>query len=206
MNLQEVYCIYGRYYATVKEILLRKGEPVMKNNIFGNFLCLFEIVVGILLLVNPVGFTIGIAITIGAILVIVGLANTIKYFRTEQMEASIRQYLTKGLLALLAGGFCILKADWFVATFKTLTVIYGVLVLATGFGKVQFAIDLLRRKHKKWFLALISAGLSIACACIILYNPFSSTVILWRFTGITLIVEAVVDIVTLIISIQEKKK
>ena len=71
---------------------------------------------------------------------------------------------------------------------------------------MQFALDLLRRKNRKWYLALISAALSIACAAIILGNPFKTVVILWRFTGITLIVEAVVDIITLFVSIHERKK
>ena len=184
----------------------RKEEDVMKGSLFGNFLCLFEIVVGILLLINPVGFTVGIAIAAGVVFLILGISQTIKYFSEDPIEAASRQYLTKGLLFLLAGGFCVLKVDWIASTFQTLTVVYGVLVMATGFGKVQFSLDLLRRKNSKWYLALLSAGLSVACASIILSNPFRTTVVLWRFTGITLIVEAVVDIAALFISIHDKKK
>ena len=178
----------------------------MKGSLFGNFLCLFEIVVGILLLINPVGFTVGIAIAAGIVFIVLGLTQTVKYFSEDPVEAATRQYLTKGLLFLLAGVFCVAKVDWITTTFQTLTVVYGVLVMGTGFGKVQFALDLLRRKNRKWYLALISAALSIACAAIILGNPFKTVVILWRFTGITLIVEAVVDIITLFVSIHERKK
>ena len=58
---------------------------------------------------------------------------------------------------------------------------------------------MVRAKEKKWFLPIISAILSIACAAVILANPFASTTVLWMFTGITLIAEAILDIVTLIV-------
>ncbi len=36
------------------------------------------------------------------------------------------------------------------------------------------------------------------CAFVMINNPFSSTVALWWFTGISLIVEAIFDMITLI--------
>ncbi|MBQ6716804.1 MAG: DUF308 domain-containing protein, partial [Clostridia bacterium] len=115
-------------------------------------------------------------------------------------EAEKAQYLTKGLLTLLGGGFCAFRSHWFIATFPALSILYGVGVLSAGLVKVQFTFDMLRQKNKKWFLALISAVISLACAVVILKNPFATTAVLWIFTGISLIVEAVFDAVTLIIS------
>lgn len=170
------------------------------KNMNGILLCLFEIVVGILLLIDPLGFTTGIITTAGIVLLIIGLITVIKYFRTEADEASTGQYLVKGLVALLAGAFCTFKSHWFIVTFPALTIIYGIVVLITGLGKVQLTFDMIRKKNKKWFLAIISALLSIICAVVILNNPFTSTTVLWIFTGITLIVESVIDIITLIVS------
>lgn len=172
----------------------------LKRNLNGILLCLFEIVIGILLLIDPVGFTAGIITTAGIVLLITGLISVIKYFRTEAREAAAGQYLLKGLVELLAGGFCAFKSGWFIVTFPAITLIYGIVVLITGLGKVQMTLDLVRAKNKKWFLAIISALISIVCAVVILNNPFTSTTILWMFTAITLIVEAVFDIITLIIS------
>lgn len=171
-----------------------------KNNINGILLCLFEIAVGVLLLINPVGFTTGIITTAGIVLLIIGLITVIKYFRTEADEARTGQYLVKGLVALLAGAFCTFKSHWFIVTFPALTIIYGIVVLITGLGKVQLTFDMIRKKNKKWFLAIISALLSIICAVVILNNPFTSTTVLWMFTGITLIAESVIDVITLIVS------
>lgn len=172
----------------------------LKNNLNGILLCLFEIVIGILLLINPIGFTTGIITTAGIVLLIMGLISVIKYFRTEAKEAATGQYLVKGLVELVSGVFCVFKSHWFIVTFPALTLIYGIVVLLTGLGKIQMTFDLIRAKNKKWFLAAISAVLSVICAVVILNNPFTSTSVLWMFTGITLIVEAIFDIIALIVS------
>lgn len=171
-----------------------------ENKASGIILCLFEIVIGILLLISPVGFTTGIICALGITLMISGLISIVKYIKADSKEAEQSQYLTKGLLALLAGGFCAFKSYWFIITFPALSILYGVGVLAVSLAKVQFTFDMIRQKNKKWFLALISAVISIICAVVILNNPFGTAAALWMFTGISLIVEAVFDVVTLILS------
>lgn len=122
---------------------------IIKENISGIIMCLFELLAGILLLINPVGFTSGIIITLGIVILIIGLLNIISYFHTQPEEAAIQQTLSKGLIASTAGLFCILQSNWFIATFSLLTILYGVIILLTGFLKVQWAIDMLRLKKEK---------------------------------------------------------
>lgn len=177
----------------------------MKKNVNSIVLCLFEIVVGILLLINPIGFTTGIITAAGIVLIVIGIISAIKYFKADAKEATTGQYLTKGLISLLVGGFCTFKSQWFIVTFPALTLLYGVVVLITGLCKIQLTADMIRRKSKKWFLAVISAVISIVCGIVIMNNPFTSTAVLWMFTGMTLIVESVFDVVTLIISGKEQK-
>jgi len=166
----------------------------------GIILCLFELVVGVLLLIDPVGFTSGIIMVAGAVLMVLGLARVIQYFRESSSEAAVGQTLVKGLIALLAGAFCAFKTEWFLVTFPVLTIIYGVVILVTGIGKVQLAVDMLRQKNKKWFWAAINAMIAIVCAVVILRSPFASTAVLWVFTGISLVVEVVFDVITMVVS------
>lgn len=170
-----------------------------KENANGIMLCLFELVVGILLLISPVGFTAWIVKVAGIIMMILGFINVIKYFRTNAKEASFEQTLTKGLLLLLAGAFCLFKTEWFIVTFPVFTLIYGVLILVTGICKIQLTVDMLRQKNNKWFWPAINAVVSIICAVVILKNPFASTAVLWMFTGASLVAEAILDIVTMIV-------
>ena len=172
----------------------------MNNSTFkaGSILgCLCELLVGILLLINPAGFTSGIIIALGAVLIAVGIKNIFLYFRTDPLIAATQQCLVKGLVAIIAGLFCILRSDWFIATFPLLTMLYGVVILITGVAKVQWAMDLRRMHIDEWFLAALGAVLSILFAVVILMNPFSTTAVLWTFVAISLIIQAVLDIIAL---------
>ncbi len=161
-------------------------------------MCIIEVVAGILLLINPVGFTAGIIIATGIALMASGLLNVIRYFRISPTEAAAGQLLMQGLVALLAGAFCAFNPEWFIITFPMIAILYGVAVLIGGLGKVQITVDMLRAKNSKWWWSAISAAISIICAFVMINNPFSSTVALWWFTGISLIVEAIFDMITLI--------
>lgn len=173
---------------------------ILKKNGNSIILCAFEILVGVLLLIDPVGFTTGIITVAGVGLLAAGVITVVKYFRTDAAQAAAGQLLARGLAELLAGAFCAFRSQWFVVTFPVLTMIYGVVILITGLGKIQITADLLRGKNGRWFMGAISAAVSIACAVIILRSPFATTAALWVFTGITLIVEAVLDAVTIAIA------
>ena len=165
-------------------------------------LCLFEILIGILLLINPIGFASGIIIVCGVVLLLSGIIFIIRYFRSDAAEAAVKQMLFKGLIALLAGALCSFKSRWLVATFPLLTIVYGVAILVVGLRKIQWTADIIRMKERKWLPLAISAAVSILCAVIILIRPFTTTAVLWMFTGIALIAEAIFD---LFVSFIEKR-
>ena len=78
--------------------------------------------------------------------------------------------------------------------------LYGVGILLTGIAKIQWTVDMARLKMSKWFLAAIGAALSILFAAVILMNPFQSTTFLWTFVAVSLIVEAALDAIALLLS------
>lgn len=171
----------------------------IKQNGSAIIMCIIEAVIGVLLLVDPLGLTASIIMAAGIALMIVGLLDVIRYFRSSPEEAAVSQLLMRGLVALLAGGFCAFNPGWFVVTFPVIAILYGIAVLIGGLGKVQITVDMLRAKHSKWWLGAMNAAISIICALVIINNPFPSTIALWWFAGISLIVEAVFDLVTLIL-------
>ena len=176
----------------------------LKKNANALIISLFELLIGVLLLIDPAYFTSAIIIAVGTALSIIGVIGIIKYFKANAKEAAAKQLLFKGLIALVAGAFCIFRSYWFVATFPILTIIYGIAILVTGLGKVQSAVDLLRQKKDKWFWVAIAAAVSIICAVIILSSPFTTTAVLWIFTGVSLIVEAAFDILAIILNRSKK--
>ncbi len=167
-------------------------RAIQKNG--GSILmCVLEILVGVLLLLDPTGFTSSIIIAAGAALILYGAICIVRYFRADAAEGALRQNLFKGLLLLLGGLFCVLRSKWFVDTFPLLTILYGIGLLISGVGKIQWMADMIRFGRKRWYLPAISAVLSLIFAAIILCSPTA----LWSFLGIVLIVEAVFDIVAI---------
>lgn len=175
---------------------MKKAKEIFSGILF----CAMEALVGILLLIDPVAFTSGIIMAAGIVLTVWGAINIIKYFRLDAEEAALSQDMAKGLAQLALGVFCMFRGDWFITAFPLLAIVYGIATLLTGFGKVQWAFDMFRQKKAKWFLLLISAIVSVVCAFIIMSNPFTSTVALWMFTAISLIVEAFFDLVALFLN------
>lgn len=159
------------------------------------FLALIEVVVGTILLLRPVGFTTAVIMTIGAMMTVQGLLSIISYFRHDVQQMLGNHLLVKGLTYAAGGLFCLLKSEWFLVAFPVLTALYGVLILLTGFYKLQWAADMYRLKLKYWYVALISAGIALVLSALILINPFATTNVLWMVTGVTMVVGAVMDII-----------
>lgn len=178
---------------------------ILRQNLYALVLAVFEILVGVLLIIDPLRFTSGIIITAGIVLLIIGVFQIIRYVRMTAEEAAVSQTLARGLGFLLAGIFCTANSAWFVTSFPILTMLYGIAILLTGLGKIQTTVDLLRAKSPKWFLAGISAAVALICATLVLWNPFGEGKGIWIFAGILLIAEAVFDIVTVMVTALTKE-
>ena len=161
---------------------------------------LVELLIGILLFVDPDGFTSGILRIVGGILLLCGVVCLIRYFRTEPVQAALEQNFSKGLIMILLGGILALRTEQVMGLFPLLAQLYGIAILVVGVVKLQQGVDLLRLKARFWFLAGINALLAIVFGAIILGNPFTSTIVLWRVSAISLIMEAVLDIAVLFLN------
>jgi len=158
-------------------------------------LAVCEAAIGIVLLVDPIGFTTGIIMCLGMLLLLFGIVSAVQYFRAVPEVAALEQKLARGLLLAAVGLFCIFNSGWFITAFPLLSVVYGIVTLITGIVKIQWTVDMVRLKAKKWFWVGINAALTIVCAIVILCNPFSSAAVLWVFVAATLIAEAVLDLI-----------
>ncbi|MBQ4344240.1 MAG: DUF308 domain-containing protein [Erysipelotrichaceae bacterium] len=164
-----------------------------------------ELVVGLMLLVNPIELTSVILICIGTVLLVEGVRQVIHYFMDEPDQASKQNTAAKGILLILLGILCVFKTDWFIRTFPVLTMLYGVILVISGVEKIQRTLDAIRLKSKKWGLIGLNALISIVCALLILFYPFESTQFLWMLTGCAFLGEALLDIASLI-NMHTKKK
>lgn len=173
---------------------------MIQINIRKAIICLCELAAGVLLWMNPELLTMGIVYVLGGGLVILGIWDTISYFRTEALQAAKEQKLFSGLLKLGVGAACLVKAQWVVSALPALTVLYGIILLIVSAQKIQWSVDMKRMKKKYWHLAAVSGVVSLGFVVITMINPFRTTQLLWQILGVVLGIEAVADGVILALS------
>lgn len=172
-------------------------KGLLKNS-SGILISIIEIVAGLLLLINPTSFISYIVLIIGAFMTILGLVSGIKYFAKPIEVSENAQGLFKALVLATVGGFLMIKNGLFVSAQAEMLVSYviGAVILLVGYTKVQNTVDKIRKKQP-FVVALVSAVVTVACAIVILTGSLALK-ILWIFAGISLIVEAAIDIADLI--------
>ncbi len=158
--------------------------------------CACEVAIGVVLLVNPQGFTKTVVTGVGILLCVLGAIALINYFRMSPEEAALSQELTRGILALLLGVFCIYKSEWIMKTFLPVIILYGVAALVVGVMKLQWTVDMIRMGMTRWAPTAVAAALSIILGLVIILNPSTS---MWTFLAVSLIVTGVADFVSAIL-------
>ena len=166
-------------------------------------LCIAELLIGLILLIKPVGFTSILIVCSGIGLIIKGLLDILRYFRTTAKEASLQEGLSQGLIYLLIGAFCTFQSQWLMQAVSFSGIIYAVLIMLLGVEKIQNTVDAHRLGCKNWFYPAIAAVISIASVIIIFINPFSVERNLLVFSGAILLVEMVIDIIGLYMNLKE---
>lgn len=174
---------------------MNRMKGFFRGRVGGLTLCVLEILVGVLLLIDPVGFTSGIIIGAGVLMELGGVVCVIRYFTSKPESGAAAQLLFKGLTLLMAGALCMTQYMWFLTAFPLLTVLYAGWMLVLAAMKLQHMADMLRLKTGRWYMPAIAAGMAIVLAAIILVNPFSAVNAVWTFVGVSLITEAVVELV-----------
>ena len=97
-------------------------KKFLTSKIGNILLCIAEIIVGVLLLVNPDAVTSAFIIGAGAVMILTGIVFCTLYFVGEAEKMVIKQLLFKGLLLIILGVLCVTQ--------------YGVLLAALPFVRL----------------------------------------------------------------------
>ena len=176
---------------------VKEQMEFLKKNWLALLIALFLIAIGVLLMVNPTGFTTFIIKGAGVLLFALGIYDLIKYFRAEPLEGAKGSCFFSGLTQMAIGCFCFFRTDWFLSVFPVLAVIYGLFQILLGFRKLQHVVDVLRMKLPGSGPLAISAAVTLLFGFWITANPDVGFIGIWAFTGFSMILEGVLDLVVL---------
>jgi len=178
----------------------------LKINIPVILLILFEVAVGILLLVKPESFTAAVITCFGIILIAIGIVYLIRYLRDKKAVGAANPItLMLSILALIIGCICALLTNWVLGLFAVVAVIFGVILIICGVYKVKVLFDARKEALPVSFVSILSAILSVILGVIIVVNPFAAAKTVWRFVGLSLLTEAVIDFIAVTLSARGKQ-
>ena len=174
-------------------------KKFLTSKIGNILLCIAEIIVGVLLLVNPDAVTSAFIIGAGAVMILTGIVFCTLYFVGEAEKMVIKQLLFKGLLLIILGVLCVTQYGVLLAALPFVTWVYAIAMLILAAYKVQCTVDILRLSGIRWYFPAISAALAVVLALFILLNPNTAMNIVWGFMGVSSILEAGLEIATIIL-------
>lgn len=174
-------------------------KKFLTSKIGNILLCIAEIIVGVLLLVNPDAVTSAFIIGAGAVMILTGVVFCTLYFVGEAEKMVIKQLLFKGLLLIILGVLCVTQYGVLLAALPFVTWVYAIAMLILAAYKVQCTVDILRLSGIRWYFPAISAALAVVLALFILLNPNTAMNIVGGFMGVSIILEAGLEIATIIL-------
>ena len=148
------------------------------------------ILLGVFFITNPAVGLESALLLIGILLLISGISSIIKY--VVNPKRLLKLDLGFGIISIIAGLFAIIK-PFGVATL--ITVLIAIWLIVSSVVKLILALELKRIKEKSWIFDLTVAILVIIIGILILFNPFSSYMILSVYVGVMMCMYAAMDIV-----------
>lgn len=154
---------------------------------------LLYVVLGIVTLIIPETMIKTLGYLIGILLILVGAVSMICYLLRDNSLNYYRHDFGYGLVGIAVGILFLYKVEWIISL---VPVILGILVLASGCGKLQNVIDMKRAGYGNWAAMLILAVINVIFGVILIVNPFDTVILLFQLVGAGLIFSGVTDCIT----------
>ncbi len=156
----------------------------------------FEVSVGILLLVNPEAFTRTVIILFGIVLLVIGLTYLLRYLRVRKEE----DFASLGIAvaSLVVGVVCTFFSGVILGLIAAIAVIYGMILLISGIYKLCAYFRGKKAQLPVSPISVASGVLAILLGMVLIIYPEGLALSVWQIAGIMLLVEAVLDIISVI--------
>ncbi len=149
------------------------------------------LIVGLLLLFYPQSIADLICNLVGAGMIVYGAVLIISYFMMDLQDSLFRNDFVFGIVWILLGILVIKEKSVFQAM---IPFIMGIMIISSGFLKLQDGIDAIRMGYPKSWVYLIMAAISIVLGLVILFNLISANALLYQIIGAGLVYCGISDL------------
>ena len=167
-------------------------EELLKNSYKMSIIySVIFIVMGLLLFLNPNGFVEMISYLIGALFLVYGITNIIKYAKAKELTIS-KFLLVLGVILSICGIFLIINPT-FIG--KIVPTIIGVCLIINSLEKLLYLRYIEEKNSEGYIISLVSGIVALIAGVFLLFNPLSGTLIVTQIIGVIIIVYAVMDLI-----------
>lgn len=160
---------------------------------------IFELAVGILLLIDGERFTQIIFIIFGVFLFVSGIVTLIRSLLAGRNGGSIPMGAMIAAIFLIAvGGFFTAASGSVLSVVSAFTLAFGIITAFSGMMKLAEFLTFRKYSSVAGF-AVVSSIITIILGLVIAFNPFGATEALWTILGVMIIASVVFDVISLIL-------
>ncbi|MBQ3417485.1 MAG: DUF308 domain-containing protein [Ruminococcus sp.] len=159
---------------------------------------LFEIFVGVMLLINPEGFTKVVIIILGALLLLLAVVFLVNFIRSKRDEEAGTGALVGAIICFIVGLLCVIFSQGVLGVLESLAIIYGIILFVFGLNKIIMFFATRNEGYSASWFHIVGGIIALALGVVIFLYPRDATITVWVITGIALLAEAVIDIISVI--------
>ena len=158
---------------------------------------------GVVLMIWPEVSVTTIGVISGVMLLVLGLVKLLGYFSRDLYRLAFQYDLALGVLLVVLGCVILASPD---RAMSFLCLVLGIAVMCEGLFKLQMALDAHRFGLRTWWLVLTTAILTGLIGAALTFRPSVGAQALTVLTGVSLLAEGVVNLVTALCAVKIIKK
>jgi len=152
---------------------------------------LVYVALGLVLLLFPDLTTGLLCAAVGLLLLAYGVTAVISFFVGKDGGYSFQFEMVLGVFAAILGALFLLKPHMILSILPT---IFGLYILVDGLTNLKRGLDMRSYGYAGWTTTLVLSVVSLALGAVILWNPFSTHLVLVRIIGASFLYEGIADL------------
>ena len=156
------------------------------------------LVIGLLLLFKSNDTIIALSYILGTMIIIIGIVAIFNFFKESSVNSFNDLNIAYGFVSIILGVLIVMNPTA-IATF--IPFIVGIVILVNSALKLSYSMEAKNEGNEIWKSSLAVALISAACGILILFNPFQTSVAVFKIVGAFISIYAVLDTMTNIIQV-----
>ena len=138
-------------------------------------------------------------VLLGVLFLAFGIVKLVGFFSKDPYQLVFEADLVFGILYLVFGLLLLIRPAHTMAFFG---IMFGLILLADGLTRVRIALDARPFGIRAWWLILVSALATAILGVVLLFHPGEGTKVLTQLLGISLMVDGVMNISTILTAVR----